>query len=82
MYPFVPPEQVDTAPLSSFFANEIVFEYNLDSLGWFGDDVVFLRPVPDAPFRALTNRIGSRCGLSPYGGEYPDPVPHRRGPGS
>jgi 2'-5' RNA ligase len=76
MYPFVPPEQVDTAALSSFFATEIGFAYELDSVGRFGDEVVFLRPVPDAPFRAMISRVSGRWGLSPYGGEHPDPVPH------
>ena len=44
---------------------------------WFGEDVLWLAPEPDQPFRALTTALHSafpQC--PPFGGIYPDVVPH------
>jgi 2'-5' RNA ligase len=46
---------------------------------WFGDDVLWLAPVPDRPFRALTRAICSALPeVLPYGGRIAraDLVPH------
>jgi 2'-5' RNA ligase len=40
-------------------------------------DVVWLAPEPDAPFRALTERLATAFpDYPPYGGAYPAVVPH------
>ena len=44
---------------------------------WFGDDVLWLAPEPDEPFRALVQAVvGAFPAHQPYGGIYDDSVPH------
>lgn len=45
--------------------------------GWFDEDVLWLAPDPDAPFRALTAAVFRAFpDYPPYQGEYTDLVPH------
>ncbi len=44
--------------------------------GQFGDEVVWLAPKPDAPFRRLTALVGSEFGTAPYVDAYEDVEPH------
>jgi hypothetical protein len=38
---------------------------------------VWLAPDPDAPFRVLTQAVADAFpAYPPYGGQFPDPVPH------
>src|ERR1700744_4733736 len=51
LYPFLPP--------ALLFAGFPAFAFTLDRVGWFGDDVVWLGPRDEGPFRALTERAFS-----------------------
>ena len=44
---------------------------------WFGEDVLYLAPRPDGPFRALTRAVCAAFpGYLPYGGAFADTIPH------
>ena len=80
LYPFLPPALIDDAVLASaaaLFVAFPAFTFTLDRVGWFGEDVVWLGPRDQQPFRALT---GLACGAfpscAPYGGRYADVIPH------
>jgi len=80
LYPFLPPERIGPGELSDLtrlFSGFRAFEFTLDRVGWFGDDVAWLGPADEAPFRALT---GLACAAypscPPYGGVHEDVVPH------
>jgi len=80
LYPFVPAAEVDaalTARLDALFGAVAAFDFVLSRTGWFGDDVLWLAPEPDAPFRELTGRaVGAFPGQVPYGGRFDEVVPH------
>jgi hypothetical protein len=53
------------------------FECTFARTRWLGEDVLWLAPEPDQPFRALTTALHAafpQC--PPFGGIYPDVVPH------
>lgn len=80
LYPFVPPAQIDDAVLKTL-ADAVVtvprFRAELKTTQWFGDQVLWLAPEPDAPFRALTTAVMQAFpGYLPYEGQYGDSVPH------
>ena len=80
LYPFLPLGLVDDAVLASLadlFAGVPAFRFRLDRVGWFADDVVWLGPHDEAPFRALTELAFAAfpC-CAPYGGQYADVIPH------
>jgi 2'-5' RNA ligase len=80
LYPFLRPGLVDDAvlvSLAALFAGVPAFRFSLDRIGWFGDDVVWLGPHDEAPFRALTELASAAFpACPPYGGQYADVVPH------
>jgi hypothetical protein len=80
LYPFMPPALIDDAtlgPLTDLFAGFAMFGFTLDRIGWFGDQVVWLGPRDDAPFRGLTGLVhASFPAYPPYEGAHPDPTPH------
>lgn len=80
LYPFLPPALIDDAVLTSLaalFAGFPAFAFTLDRVGWFAEDVVWLGPRDEAPFRALTAlAFGAFPSCAPYGGRYDDVVPH------
>jgi len=80
LYPFVPPPELcpdDVARLAEMFAATPPFDFALDRVGWFGDQVVYLAPEPSAPFLALTRCVMDAFpGYQPYGGAYTDLTPH------
>jgi 2'-5' RNA ligase len=80
LYPFLPPALIDDAALASLaalFAAVPAFTFTLDRVGWFGEDVVWLGPRDEAPFRALTRlACAAFPSCPPYGGQYADTVPH------
>ena len=44
---------------------------------WFGDDVLWLAPSPDEPYRELTRAVVAAFPAhQPYGGQYDEPTPH------
>ena len=80
LFPFLPPEQLTPQALAAvrlIAAGVPRFFLTLDRVGWFGDRVVWLSPTPAEPFRELTTRIAARFPRAqPYGGQFPEVVPH------
>ncbi len=78
LYPFLPPTLAERCidELGAFFAAWPRFTYSLEEIGWFDDQVVFVRPRPTSSFVDLTNAVEERWGLPPYRGEIQDPQPH------
>ena len=80
VYPFVPPADVDGAVLARLAAavgTVPAFDCAFSRTDWFGDDVVWLAPEPDAPFRELVRAVVAAFPEHlPYGGLYEDPTPH------
>ena len=80
LYPFLPPAQIGeslVASLGRLFAGVAAFEFALDRVGWFGEQVVWLGPCDPAPFTALTNRVFTAYpSCPPYGGQHPEVIPH------
>jgi 2'-5' RNA ligase superfamily len=80
LYPFVPPPEITTATIEALAAaigSVTAFDCQFPAAAWFGEDVVWLAPRPDAPFRALTRAVCAAFpGYPPYGGRHDDPTPH------
>jgi len=60
LYPFVPPEKITDAVISSAsaaVASVGSFDCEFAGTKWFGQDVLWLAPEPDEPFRALTRAV-------------------------
>jgi 2'-5' RNA ligase len=76
LYPFLPPSQIRDADLSALgrlFAGVSSFDFILDRIGWFGEQVVWLGPRDSEPFRALTVlTYRAFPDYPPYGGQYAD----------
>ena len=80
LYPFLPPAEISEpllASLGRLFAGFAAFEFTLDRIGWFGEEVVWLGPRDPAPFSALTSAAFTAfpC-CPPYGGQHAVVVPH------
>ncbi|MCX4781441.1 2'-5' RNA ligase family protein [Streptomyces sp. NBC_01264] len=79
LYPFLQEDLIDApvlagiaAALSPHHAFDLRFERTDRFPG-----MLYLAPEPDAPLRRLTRAITERWpDVRPYGGRYPDPVPH------
>jgi 2'-5' RNA ligase len=80
LFPFLPPARIDAhvlGVLTRVAASVPAFFLSLDSVGWFGDRVVWLSPTPAEPIRALTAAVTAHFpGLLPYEGAFDDVVPH------
>ncbi len=80
VYPFVPPDEVDDAVLARLAAavgTVPAFDCAFTRTAWFDDDVLWLAPEPDDPFRGLTRAVVAAFPAhQPYGGAYPEPTPH------
>jgi hypothetical protein len=80
LYPFVAPDRITAALLgvvSSCLAAVPAFTCTFSRVAWFRQDVVWLAPDPDAPFRSLTKIVARRFPeCPPYRGAYPEPTPH------
>jgi 2'-5' RNA ligase len=81
LHPFVAPESVDPVllrRLQDAVAVVPAFDCSFASTEWFGDEVVWVRPEPDEPFRALIRAVRAafpQC--PPYAGRHgSEPVPH------
>jgi 2'-5' RNA ligase len=80
LYPFLPPAGIDKtllAALGRVFAGRAAFQFTLDKVGWFGEEVLWLRPRDTASFTALTDlafRAFPSC--PPYGGRHTEVIPH------
>lgn len=80
LYPFLPPTGIGEsliASLGRLFAVFAAFDFTLDRIAWFGEEVVWLGPRDPAPFTALTNRVFTAFpSCPPYGGQHPEVIPH------
>lgn len=80
LYPFMPPQQITAEvvdDLAALFASLSRFETDFAEVRWFGEDVVYLAPTPDQPFRNLTAAVWQRFPqFPPYSGAHEDIVPH------
>jgi 2'-5' RNA ligase len=78
--PFMTRETADAtalAELKRLLAETSRFRFRLDRTSWFGDDVLWLAPHDDHPFRALTQRIFQAFpAFPPFEGRFDDVVPH------
>jgi len=78
VYPFIPPALIDAAgpELRSFFSAQPPLRFALD-VGWFGREVLLLRPNPEDALVALTRAVVARWPKYPYyGGAYDVIQPH------
>jgi 2'-5' RNA ligase len=79
LFPFVPPNRVDDAVIAQLrevALSRPAFEFRLAMLDEF-PGVVWLRPDPDEPFRALTRAVWAAFpSFPPYRGAFPDSQPH------
>ena len=80
LYPFVPPDDITDELLDAVretVAATAAFAVEFRELRWFGEQVVWLAPTPDQPFRDLTQALWARFpDQPPYGGVFDDVVPH------
>ncbi|MFI7674358.1 2'-5' RNA ligase family protein [Actinophytocola sp. NPDC049390] len=79
VYPFVPPPVgADTLELLAAALTDVsAFECEFARVEWFGDDVVWLAPEPDRPFRDMTAAVWRAFpDHPPYGGQWGDSIPH------
>jgi 2'-5' RNA ligase len=80
LYPFVPPPAITTAViarLAEAVGSVSAFGCEFATTAWFGDEVLWLAPRTDEPFRALTQAVSAAFpGYPPYGGVHDDVVPH------
>ena len=80
LYPFVPPPAITAAVIAGLagaVGSVSTFSCEFAATAWFGEEVVWLVPRPDQPFRALTQAVSAVFpGYLPYGGAHDDVVPH------
>jgi hypothetical protein len=78
--PFLPREELTgglVAELEALFADVVPFAFALDEVCAFPSGIVYLAPQPPAPFRQLTMALTRRFPEHPpYGGQFPELVPH------
>jgi hypothetical protein len=80
LYPFVEPGRITADVIDSAGACLSAvprFTCRFVQVAWFGQDVVWLAPEPDGPFRSLTQAARRQFPqYLPYRGKHPDPTPH------
>lgn len=80
LYPFVAPDDLDEAVvehLTRAVRSVPSFDCVFAEARWFGEEVLFLAPEPDEPFRRLTEAVSRAFPTYlPYGGAHADVVPH------
>lgn len=80
MYPFLSPTHLSDPVIEELehLAGDVTpFDFALTNIREFEQGVVYLEPEPAEPFVSLSNEIGRRFGLQPFGGEFGDVlVPH------
>jgi 2'-5' RNA ligase len=79
--PWLEPSELDAddgalPELTGALADCKAFDFELASVRWFGDRVLWLAPTPIHPFVALTERLAERFCTPPWAGKFPDLVPH------
>ncbi|MER5302974.1 2'-5' RNA ligase family protein [Streptomyces lasiicapitis] len=80
LHPFVAPEGITGNVIDDVRACLAVipaFTCAFSNVAWFGQDVVWLAPDPDTPFRKLTEVVWRQFpACPPYRGAHPNPTPH------
>lgn len=80
LYPFIAPERIDADTLdkaTKCFSGFAPIAFSLTEVRRFPAETLYLAPAPDEPFRQLTMAIWDRFpDTPPYGGAWPDVVPH------
>lgn len=80
LYPFVAPSAITGATITALadaLGSVSAFDCEFPATAWFGQEVVWLAPQPDEPFRALTQAVSAAFpDYLPYGGVYDNVVPH------
>jgi 2'-5' RNA ligase superfamily len=80
LYPFVPPAKIDDRiirALADALQTVPAFWITFPRVAWFGDEVVWLAPEPDQPFRDLISVVSARFpNYPPYGGTHAELIPH------
>jgi hypothetical protein len=77
LFPFAPPEAIDTAALGDTFAALAPFAFALDRVERFDTGLTWLHPEPSEPFEELTRTVWLRWPEHPpYGGAHDVVVPH------
>jgi hypothetical protein len=80
LYPFLPPAGIGEpllVTLRSLFAGFEAFQFTLDRVGWFDENVVWLGPRDPAPFSALSGLAFTAFpSCPPYGGQHAEVIPH------
>lgn len=80
LYPFVPPDGLDDGVvngLSDVFADAKGFDFRLQEVRWFGEEVAWIHPEPPEPFAELTGLVASRWpDYPPYQGAFTEVIPH------
>ncbi|WP_327255242.1 2'-5' RNA ligase family protein [Streptomyces sp. NBC_01244] len=79
LYPFLQESLIDAsvhAGIAAALRPHLAFDLRFEGTGRF-PGMLYLAPEPDAPLRRLTLAVTERWPqVRPYGGRYPDPVPH------
>jgi len=80
LYPFVPPAELTPAVIetaAAAVASVAAFDCRFASARWFGENVLWLAPEPDDPFRALIAAVQAAFpAYPPYGGTVTAVIPH------
>lgn len=80
LWPFLDMTEIDTSVierLREVAFTEPTFTVTFDEIGWFGEDVVFLRPTPEEPFTRLTAAMVEEFpDCEPYDGRFDEVIPH------
>ena len=80
LYPFAAPAAITAATLAVLaeaVASVSAFDCQFPVTAWFGQEVMWLAPRPEQPFRFLTHAVSAAFpGYPPYGGVHDDVVPH------
>lgn len=80
LYPFLPPEDISddvVQRVATAVGSIPAFDCTFAGTAWFGDEVLWLRPEPDGPLRALTQAVWTAFPTHPpYGGVHSEVVPH------
>jgi hypothetical protein len=69
--------EAELAQVAEIAGRTPAFDFTLGRMGELAHGILSLLPDPDEPFRELTRRlIDAFPQCPPYGGEYPEPIPH------
>ena len=71
------PTPEDLATVTRIVADEPSFAFTMAEVRQFPGGVLYLAPDPEEPFRRLAARLAAAFPQTPpYGGEFPDSIPH------